>query len=203
MATHDAPGRLIVFEGVDGAGKSTQIQRLHAALQARGLTTVLSREPTDGPFGARIRAAAARHERLPPQEELQLFLDDRRAHLETLILPALRRGDTVLLDRYFPSTVAYQGARGHDPAHLLAINRAFAPDPDLLLIFDLPPEVGLARIRQHRQQDADDFEIPALLHQSRALFLDLARTLPNAHLINADRSPDDVAAEILALALTP
>lgn len=203
MATHDLPGRLIVFEGVDGAGKSTQIRRLDALLRARGATTRLSREPTDGPDGARIRSAAARHERLPPDEELRLFIEDRRAHVRDLILPALAAGQVVLLDRYFPSTVAYQGARGHDADALLDLNRAFAPDPDLLLIFDLPPEVGLARIRDKRQQQADDFEIPDLLRHSRAIFQRLASILPNAHLIDADRDEDAVAAEIAALVTPP
>jgi dTMP kinase len=139
-------GRLVAFEGVDGAGKTTQLRRLAAALRARGHEVVTTKEPTDGPIGRRIRETA-RTGRLPPEEELGLFLDDRRAHVEETIRPALARGAYVLVDRYFYSTVAYQGARGLDPADLLRRNLAFAPVPDVVLLLELPVEDGVRRVR--------------------------------------------------------
>ena len=104
---------LIVFEGIDGTGKSTQVRLLAQALEERGLTVVTSREPTDGPFGQKLRLSMITG-RLSPEEELALFHEDRRDHVEHLILPALEAGKVVILDRYFFSTMAYQGARGFD-----------------------------------------------------------------------------------------
>ncbi len=139
-------GRLVAFEGVDGAGKTTQLRRLAEVLRARGREVVTTKEPTDGPIGRRIRETA-RTGRLPPAEELALFLQDRRAHVDEVIRPALARGAVVLVDRYFYSTAAYQGARGLDPADILARNEAFAPVPDVVLLLELPPETGVSRVR--------------------------------------------------------
>ena len=100
----------IVFEGIDGTGKSTQVRLLAKALRELGQEVVTSKEPTDGPVGTRLRQSAEKG-RLSPQEELDLFHQDRRDHVQSLIAPALERGDTVIVDRYFFSTMAYQGAR--------------------------------------------------------------------------------------------
>src|SRR5207253_402183 len=106
-------GILIAIEGIDGAGKTTQVARLCKALEAVGETVVRSKEPTNGPHGRRVRESA-QNGRLDPHEELATFLDDRREHVATVIGPALGRGEIVILDRYFYSTIAYQGPRtGH------------------------------------------------------------------------------------------
>src|SRR4051794_4247303 len=112
------PGILIAVEGIDGAGKTTQVTRLCAALADVGETVVRSKEPTNGPHGRRLRESAQTG-RMNADEELQTFIADRREHVETVIRPALERGETVILDRYFYSTVAYQGVRtGHHPCEL-------------------------------------------------------------------------------------
>ncbi len=193
-------GSLIVFEGIDGAGKSTQVARLAEALEARGRRVVRSAEPTRGRYGAQLRASMAQG-RLQPQEELDLFILDRRDHVEGLIEPALGRGDVVILDRYYFSTVAYQGARGFDPAALLALNTDFAPPPDLLLLLDLDPERGLTRIREDRKEAPDAFEVPELLVRSRRIFLDLAASTPGAHVLDACEDPDALARRIETLAV--
>jgi dTMP kinase len=177
-------GRLFVLEGIDGVGKTTQADRLADHLRALGREVIRSREPTDGPHGAALRRSMTLG-RLSPEQELQLFLDDRLDHVQTLIQPALDRGADVVLDRYYFSTVAYQGARGFDPDALLARNEAFAPPPDLLLIFDLPVPESLRRIQHSRGAAPDAFEVPALLARSRQIFLDLARRLPYARVIDA------------------
>jgi dTMP kinase len=159
---------LIVFEGLDGAGKSTQIRALAQALRARGEEVVCSKEPTDGPFGAALRRSA-KTGRLPIDEEIGLFLKDRRQHVEELIQPALDRGAYVLLDRYYFSTCAYQGARGVDPEELRSRNEAFAPRPDLLVILEIEPEDGLARVRR-RGDEADAFEQLESLRRVKAIF---------------------------------
>ena len=96
---------LIVFEGIDGTGKSTQVQLLAKALEGRGHTVVTSHEPTNGPIGKKLRESMI-HGRLSPIEELGLFHDDRRDHVQSLIAPALSRGEDVILDRYSFSTMA-------------------------------------------------------------------------------------------------
>ena len=93
----------IVFEGIDGTGKSTQVQFLADMLRAKGNEVITSKEPTDGPHGTRLRNSADTG-RLSPQEELDLFHLDRREHIETLIKPTLARGAVVILDRYYFST---------------------------------------------------------------------------------------------------
>lgn len=188
-------GRLIVFEGIDGGGKSTQLQTLAERLASTGREVVCSREPTRGPHGMALRRSMAEG-RLDPDEELRLFLADRREHVETLIAPALARGALVLLDRYYFSTVAYQGARGLDQGALLSSNEAFAPAPDLLVILDLDPEDGLTRVRKGRGQTPDTFEVPELLTRSRQIFLTLAARLPYAHVIDALNPAEDVSAAI-------
>src|SRR6476660_6710847 len=100
-------GILVAFEGIDGAGKTTQAELLGRHLRQAGLTVVQTKEPTSVPHGQRLRASAATG-RLGKDEELQAFLDDRRDHVRTLIAPALGRGEVVIVDRYYFSTAAYQ-----------------------------------------------------------------------------------------------
>lgn len=181
---------LIAFEGIDGAGKSTQIERLATWLRQRGHRVVTTFEPTEGPWGQRIRAAA-RTERMSPADELAAFIADRREHVAEVIEPALAAGEVVLIDRYYFSTAAYQGARGLDPAEIVAAHD-FAPPPDLLFIFDLPPDVGLERVRSRGA--ADLFEKADELARVRELFLALEH--PRKIVIDALRPADEIADEI-------
>ena len=130
------PGFLLVLEGIDGAGKSTLQRQLAAWCRERGRTVVTSREPTDGPHGTALRQSA-KTGRLSPEAELDLFLKDRAEHAAILIRPALARGEIVVLDRYYFSTAAYQGARGLDVPAIIAANEEFAPIPDLVLLLDI------------------------------------------------------------------
>jgi dTMP kinase len=140
-------GVLVALEGLDGCGKSTQLPHLAAALAALGHDVVATREPSDGPIGQRIRAMARSGEPVAPAEELRWFQDDRREHVARVIGPALAAGRWVLTDRYFLSTVAYQGARGLDWREILAASEAEFPVPDAALIFELTVADGLARAR--------------------------------------------------------
>ena len=103
-------GLLIAFDGIDGASKTTQVALLADFLASKG-ETIRSKEPTDGKWGQIIRNAAA-NGRLPLEEELRVLIEDRKEHVRDLILPALSKGKAVILDRYFYSTIAYQGSRG-------------------------------------------------------------------------------------------
>lgn len=195
MTTRRLPrGVLLAFEGIDGSGKSTQAKWLVAWARAQGYEVVSSREPTDGPWGRRIREARFTA-RLSPEDELHAFLEDRREHVATVINPALARGALVVVDRYYYSTVAYQGARGLDPAELLAKNRAFAPVPDLVVLVDVRPEQALERIHA-RGQGQDLFEDPGALARVRARFLALVDD--HVAVIDGGRDAEAVFADVLA-----
>lgn len=164
-------GALIVFEGIDGAGKTTQARHLAEALRSRGFEVLSTKEPTEGPAGRRLRESA-KTGRLPAEQELALFVEDRRQHVAEVLEPALARGVVVIVDRYYFSTAAYQGARGLDPNTILALHETFAPRPDRLILLDVDPAVGVGRVRQ-RDVVENAFEREDDLRRSRAIFLRL------------------------------
>lgn len=139
-------GRLLAFEGLDGSGKTTQVARLCAALERAGISALATREPTDGAVGRRIREMAASGETLAPETELQWFFEDRREHVAEVIEPALKAGHWVVTDRYFLSTVAYQGARGLDAQQILADSEREFPLPDLVVLLEVDATQGLERV---------------------------------------------------------
>ena len=186
------PGFFVVLEGIDGAGKSTQAKLLGERLTACGHKVVLSREPTMGQYGKLLRESA-QSGRLSIEEEVELFLKDRREHVNELILPRLREGCVVIVDRYYFSTAAYQGARGLDPQELIRRNEEFAPEPDLLVLFDLPVEDGLARVRA-RGDKADHFEQVEQLRRVREIFLSINK--PYLVKVDARKEPGVIAEEI-------
>jgi dTMP kinase len=189
-------GLFIVIEGIDGTGKSTQSKRLAEWFRSRGREVVLSREPTDGPWGKKLRESATTG-RLSAEEELECFLNDRREHVEMSIKPALAEGKVVILDRYYFSTMAYQGARGFDPGEIRLRNEAFAPQPDLLLILDLSVESAHGRIGA-RGDTVNEFEQRDTLSRCREIFLSL-RDEPFACVIDAELSLNVVTADILSV----
>lgn len=191
---HTLPGGfLLALEGIDGAGKSVQARAVAAALAARGLDVVLTREPTDGPWGRKIRASAA-GVRMEPAQELEAFIEDRRQHVRELIQPSLAAGRIVITDRYYFSTVAYQGARGFDPAELLRVNEAFAVEPHLLIFLMLSPEDALARIGE-RDGRGNAFETLQQLSRTREIFDGLAK--PYLVRLDAARPREELTAAIL------
>jgi dTMP kinase len=188
MANGPIPGGLLIaVEGIDGAGKTTLARALGEGFRRAGIPVKASKEPTQGPWGSILRASAAEG-RLTPQEELRYLLRDREQHVQQLIKPALHDDEVVILDRYYPSNVAYQGAAGLDVADLLAQN-AFAPVPDLVLVLDLEPTEGLRRIRARGDQP-NHFETEDALHASRAIFLTME--LPTRVVLDASQSIADV-----------
>ncbi|MFK7850919.1 MAG: dTMP kinase [Akkermansiaceae bacterium] len=185
----------IVFEGIDGTGKSTQTKLLAKHFESLGRNVTLSREPTDGPWGTLLRNSAESG-RLSPKEELETFLKDRKQHVEELIQPSLSAGNVVILDRYYFSTMAYQGVRGFDPQKIREDNEVFAPVPDLLFILDIDIETALGRIGS-RGDTANEFEQYNSLRKCRDIFLSL-KDEPFARLIDASSSMEDVQKQILA-----
>jgi len=167
------PGRgyFIVVEGIDGTGKSTLVHALASELGKKDRVVLASAEPTHGPHGTRLRALMQQGRfSVSPSEELDLFVADRRQHLDEKVIPALKCGETVILDRYFYSTMAYQGARGLDPSDIHRMHLKFAPEPDLLIILELPLDKALERITRERGEKPDEFEKREQLEQCSRIF---------------------------------
>lgn len=157
-----ARGRFIVLEGLDGAGTTTQTERLAAALRAEGHSVLTTREPSDGPVGTLIRQALTGRLGLPggagplaPETLALLFAADRTDHLKAKVLPALEAGQLVLSDRYVLSSLAYQGMSL--PMEWVDVINAHAVAPDLTLFVGVKPEVA-ARRRASRGGPAELFE---------------------------------------------
>ena len=146
-------GVLIVFEGIDGAGKSTQAEILLDRLKARGYDVAYFREPSESKWGREIKKRALFADSLSPEEELELFQKDRRENVERNLKPALEEKKIVILDRYYYSTIAYQGAKGIDHEMIKKANEEFVVKPDLVFILDIDAKRGLERIQNRKKKD--------------------------------------------------
>lgn len=204
-------GRFLVFDGVDGAGKGTQIALLRAVLEARGHVVHVTCEPSDWPIGAMIRRYL-RHELtegVPGWQAMALlFAADRMQHNEHEIVPRLARGEIVICDRYDWSSLAYQSAmRGEDEAEQdralewIAVINGQARRPDLTLVLDLDPETAAAR-RAARGGEEELFERLDLQRRVRAQYAKIPRLRPHDRFvtIDASRTPEEVHAQVLAAA---
>ena len=125
---------------------------------------------------------------MSPAEEIRAFGEDRKEHVQQVILPALRAGHTVVLDRYFYSTLAYQGSQGANVSELEGATHDIAPEPDIVFLLDLAPEIGLARIQQGRGETPNSFEKLSDLRRARDIFRDLASKHRNIVLLNGAES---------------
>jgi len=189
-------GILIVFEGIDGTGKSTQLNLLAEALLERGYPVITTREPTNGTFGKKIRSLYDKRNQVTKEEELELFLQDRREHVENLLTPCLTEKNIILCDRYYLSTIAYQGAAGFDTAEIGRKN-SFAPEPDLALLFHMPSKVSIARITEIRGDTLNDFEQEETLRKVAKIFDELS--FPFIRRIDAARSIESIHHSIISL----
>lgn len=193
------PGLFITFEGVEGAGKSTQIAMLRDALYAEGHSVITTREPGGSAIGEAIRVILLSKERpVTDRSELLLFLAARAQLTEEAIRPRLLANEIVLSDRYIDSTTAYQGyARGNDLELIHKLN-VFATGnlkPDLTVLLDLDPSVGLKRQQDHNRMEAQSLEF----HQRvREGFLKIAAEEPERfRVFDATESPDRIHKLIL------
>lgn len=164
-------GILIVFEGIDGAGKSTQARLLYKRLVEAQFDVELSKEPTEGLWGKKLRKLIEEGRGdVGPQEELEWFIKDRMQHVEEVINPGLENNKIIILDRYYFSTIAYQGALGVDRHAIEKRNREFAPEPSLLFLIEMSPGAGIKRIRESRGKAADSFERESYLLKVSQIF---------------------------------
>lgn len=182
------PGFLIAIEGIDGAGKTTQAHFVQERLAARKLAVIRTKEPTTGQWGQVLRDSALTG-RLSLEEEIETFIKDRMEHVQVVIKPSLEQGKIVIVDRYYFSSMAYQGARGHDVEDIMRQNEAFAPEPDLLVILDIEPKIGLERIRT-RGDRANHFEKTGTLKKAREIFQQIKK--PYSYLLNANEEPEKI-----------
>ena len=199
-------GRFITFEGGEGTGKSTQVKRLAAALEARKIAAVVTREPGGSPGAEEIRSLVLKGDpaRWNPLTEALLFFAARADHTDRTIKPALAAGKWVICDRYSDSSYAYQGGgRGLNRETVRRIEAIAIEDfkPELTLILDLPVEIGLKRSISRQGNTETRFEeMDVAFHERmRKSFLDIARRNPDRCIvISADQDVDAVADAVLA-----
>jgi dTMP kinase len=195
-------GRLVVLEGVEGAGKTTQVARLADWLAESGISHTVAREPGGTPVGEAIRGVLLDRVELhvPPPTELLLILAARSAFVREVVRPALERGEVVVADRYEPSTLAYQGyGRGLDLDGIRRLN-AFATgglEADLTVVLDVPVETGRAR-QAKEGKDADRMERGGreFLERVRTGYRELAARDPGMVLVDARGPADEVHAVV-------
>lgn len=187
--------KFITLEGMDGAGKSTHIQTIIAALQARGNEVVSTREPGGTALGERLRELLL-HENMHAETETLLMFAARREHIATVIAPALARGAYVLSDRFTDATFAYQsGAKGVSAAKVELLEQWVQGDlqPDLTLLFDVPVEISMQRLATARSPDKFEREDAAFFTRIRQAYLQRAQQNPvRFRIIDGSKSLDKV-----------
>jgi len=186
-------GLFIVFEGIDGCGKSTQVELLANKLRRQGKQVVTLSEPTAGRWGQKIRDSARSKGSLSPEEELELFIKDRKEDIKNNIKPALEAGQIVILDRYFYSTLAYQGARGLDMNEIRAKHDKFVIKPDIVFILDVPVSQALKRIAC-RPVIYSLFEDPEYLEKVRKNFLRLKDS--ECYFLDGRQPPEAISRQV-------
>jgi dTMP kinase len=202
----------VTFEGPEGAGKSTALKLVAEKLIGLGKSVLTTREPGGGPLGKRIRQILLEEGDVSPETELLLFLADRANHVQTIVLPALDAGQVVLCDRHADSTIVYQGyARGLDIEFLRSANH-FATKglvPDITLLFDLDPKIGLERLNIVESNSSESAESrrdvnrldrePLEFHTKvREGFLKIASEQPNRFVVlNAEKPSEEIAQDAL------
>ncbi|MBQ8785936.1 MAG: dTMP kinase [Alphaproteobacteria bacterium] len=204
-------GRFITFEGGEGTGKTTQIKMLAEYLQSKGIEVVLTKEPGGTPIGQELRTmlCTGDKDKFDAVAEALLYYADRRIHLQQKILPALVEGKWVISDRFADSTMAYQyyGYNKRVPKQTLEeLYKMTVGDfyPDMTVILDINPEIGLARSMARNNSSV----VQETRHESRGLefhnnlrngFLEIAKTSPRYNVLNADKTIDELHNDIIKL----
>ena len=195
--------RFVTFEGIDGSGKSTQARFLAEYLSGKGAKVFLTKEPGEGKLGEAIRTEILdrRDISIEPYAELCLFCADRAQHVRELILPKLKDGYTVICDRYYDSTLAYQGSgRELDPDLVFRMAKAssLGVEPDITFFLSIPVEQALLRLKDREKERNKMDEEPLEFHSRvdggyREL---IAKDIPRIKVIEASPSPEEIHMEI-------
>jgi len=188
---------LIVFEGIDGSGKTTISKMLCQYMKKKSIPVIWLREPSESKWGKKIRELSRIKTSIPLEEELNYFLEDRKFNVTLYIKPALNQNKSVILDRYYYSTACYQGARGMDIDKIIQMNRKFAPDPDITFIIDVTVATGLDRIKKNRNSRVKLFEQKPFLEKVRQNYLSLSGK--NIHIIDGNRDLKSILNQIIRI----
>ena len=194
-------GKFITFEGIDGAGKTTQIQALQRFLTDRGIEVVRTREPGGTPLGEKIRALLLNDD-MNLMAETLLFFAARSQHITDVIVPALQRGAWVLSDRFTDATYAYQvGGKGFEAQKVLALEAIVQEGfgPDKTVVFDLDPAIAAKRLATTREPDRFEKENRDFFTRVRNAYLDRAQADPKRFLtLDASLAPEAITQELLS-----
>ena len=198
-------GYFISFEGIDGSGKSTQIQKLARFLETLGFDVLITREPGGSVGGEEIRNLLLQGnvDRWSAETEILLFTAARRDHLERIILPAMEDNKIVICDRFTDSTRMYQGMRGPNLRNLVDMlnEKIISCDPDLTIVIDIDPQISLkrAKSRETVEERFEDFGVEMQLNMRNG-FIELAKEFSNRiEVVNGQQSVDDLAKDICSI----
>ena len=198
-------GYFISFEGIDGSGKSTQIQKLARFLETLGFDVIITREPGGSVGGEEIRNLLLQGnvDRWSAETEILLFTAARRDHLERIILPAMEDDKIVICDRFTDSTRMYQGMRGPNLRNLVDMlnEKIINCDPDLTIVIDIDPQISLKRAKSRKtvEERFEDFGVEMQLNMRNG-FIELAKEFSNRiEVVNGQQSVDDLAKDICSI----
>lgn len=198
-------GYFISFEGIDGSGKSTQIQKLARFLETLGFDVIITREPGGSVGGEEIRNLLLQGnvDRWSAETEILLFTAARRDHLERIILPAMEDNKIVICDRFTDSTRMYQGMRGPNLRNLVDMlnEKIINCDPDLTIVIDIDPQISLkrAKSRETVEERFEDFGVEMQLNMRNG-FIELAKEFSNRiEVVNGQQSVDDLSKDICSI----
>ncbi len=195
MITQRYPGKFLVIEGLDGSGKTSQVQQLVLFLQQQGKQVVLTKEPTEiSEAGKKARKVLRGELSVSPLELQKLFVADRENHLKALIIPALEEGAMVVSSRYAFSTFAYGGSEGLNLDELMAMNSTFLL-PDATIIIDVPAEDCIKRI-ETRGEQKEYFEQLAKLKTVANFYRQFPSLFKRVHLVDGTRSVEQVFEQV-------
>jgi dTMP kinase len=195
-----AKGKFITFEGVDGAGKSSHIDEVISFLELKKIAVIRTREPGGTKLGEKLRELLL-HDEMDPETETLLMFAARKQHIAEIIKPALDKGIFVVSDRFTDATYAYQyGGKQVAYSKIEILESWVHPDlkADLTLLFDLPVEISIDRLKKNRTLDKFEKEKASFFNRLRNVYLDLARQHPNRYkIINANQSIELVSQEVI------
>jgi dTMP kinase len=193
-------GKFITFEGVDGAGKSSHIDEVISFLELKKIAVIRTREPGGTKLGEKLRELLL-HDEMDPETETLLMFAARKQHIAEIIKPALDKGIFVVSDRFTDATYAYQyGGKQVAYSKIEILESWVHPDlkADLTLLFDLPVEVSIDRLRKNRTPDKFEKESESFFNRLRNVYLDLARQHPNRYkIINANQAIEFVSRDVI------
>ena len=194
-------GKFITFEGVDGAGKSTHIDEVISFLELKKIDVIRTREPGGTKLGEKLRALLL-HDEMDPETETLLMFAARKQHIAEIIMPALDKGVFVVSDRFTDATYAYQyGGKHVSYSKIQALESWVHPKfkADLTLLFDLPVEISIERLKKNRAPDKFEKEDESFFNRLRNVYLDLAKQNPNRYkIINANQAIESVSEDVIA-----